>query len=150
MIRYSFQWQPEQAEAVYTILLAMLAVMVYWFIDQSGSLLAHFKKSLGSRTRRLRHVFVRRLVSSFFFGVLPLLVLMGTQDYTMADYGWSFHFTAFDLYWTLGLSAVMIFLSAYSARKPVSLARYPEIRARQWPPSLLLQSNLSWVLYLLA
>lgn len=149
-MEYSTTWQPEQAEAIYTISLATLAFMIYWFVGRSNRLLDYFQRTLGPDRGQARHVLARRLVGALFFGLLPAMLLLATQPYTLADYGLSFRFTAFDLYWTLGLSLVIILLTIYSAKKPVSMAMYPEIRSRQWNTKLLVQSNLSWMLYLLA
>ncbi|MBK8558077.1 MAG: hypothetical protein IPL65_21085 [Lewinellaceae bacterium] len=149
-MNYSMEWHPAQAEAVYSIILASIAFMIYYFAGKSEKMLAYFIRQLGEQRGQARFILVRRLLGATFFGLIPAVVLMGTQPYSMADYGWDFRFTAFDVYWTLGLASVIVALTFISAKKPSSLAIYPEIRQAVWKPALLIQSNGSWMLFLLA
>ncbi len=147
---YPLNWLPAQEEANLAIILATAGFIAFWFTGQSERLLQRLVERHGTDRGQARHIFVKRIVGMAAFGVVPGLVLFGTQPYSWADYGVAAKFPAEALYWTLGLSVVLIFMTSRSTRQPDNLNQYPEIRATVWSRRLLVWSALSWIGYLIA
>ncbi len=138
------------SEADYAIILTTLGFILFWFTGKSERLLQRQVERHGPETGQARHIHFKRMVGMLCFGVIPALILFGTQEISLADYGVAAKFPPAFFYWTLGLGAVVIFLTSRSARQPDNLAQYPEIRRLPWSRSTLLWSALSWVGYLVA
>ena len=143
-------WSPETEEANLVIILVTIGFIAFWFTGKSERLLRQQIGLHGAERGQARHIFIKRIVGMLSFGVVPALVLFATQGLTWADYGVSALLTPAVFYWTLGLSAVILLMTARSTRQPDNLAQYPEIRTLQWSRSLLIWSALSWMGYLIA
>lgn len=149
-MEFPLVWSPETQEANWMIISVTLGFMLFWFTGKSERLLRQLVGRYGPERGQARHVLLKRIVGMFCFGVVPMLVLYATTGLTWAAYGVAAIVTPAVFYWTFGLSALLIFMTARSTRHPDSLAQYPEIRTLRWSRSLLLWSALSWMGYLLA
>ena len=149
-MNYTLTWPWTDAEANLTIIFTTIAFLAWWFTGQSPQLLAQQSQKYGPEHGQTRTVFLKRIVGMLGFGLLPAIVLFLTQPVKWADYGVSAQLSPSVLYWTLGLSAILIPLVGRATRKPESLAQYPEIRQPNWSRTLFTWSALSWMGYLLA
>ncbi|MCB0531811.1 MAG: CPBP family intramembrane metalloprotease [Lewinellaceae bacterium] len=147
-------------EADYAIALTTVGFFIFWFTGKSERILAKFVERYGAEKGQERFIYLKRVVGMLCFGVIPALVLM-TQDFyiktlpefftgTWADYGVAAKFPPALFYWTIGLGAVITFMTSRTARQPDNLAQYPEIRKLPWSRSTLIWSALTWAGYLVA
>ena len=70
-------------------------------------------------------------------------------DKGLADYGLTFKNGMLSLYWTLGLSAIIIISNYILAKKDKNLAINPEIREPEWSKKMLVKSVATLSFYLL-
>jgi membrane protease YdiL (CAAX protease family) len=149
-MEFPLVWSGASTEASMTIILVTLGFILFWFTGKSEKLLRYLVGRFGAEPGQARHVFIKRIVGMLSFGVIPALILFAEGGLTWADYGVSPRFSSTAGYWTLGLSAILIFMTARSTRAADHLSQYPEIRTMLWSRSLLFWSALSWMGYLLA
>ncbi len=84
-------------------------------------------------------------------GVAPLVTcLVLLEGSTPTDYGLTIipETTFYSIVWTLGLSALVIPIAYFSAKKPKNLVNYPQIRAKEWTQRTVFINALGWALYL--
>jgi len=149
-MEYPLIWPPVSAEAIWAIILVTLGFIIFWFTGKSAYLLRKQVELYGPERGQARHIFIKRIVGMLFFGLIPAIFLFSNFDRTWADYGVALKFSPVVWYWTLGLSAVLIFMTSRSTRTPDNLEQYPEIRTTFWSRRLLIWSALSWMGYLVA
>jgi membrane protease YdiL (CAAX protease family) len=147
-------------EADVAIILTTAGFIIFWFTGKSNQLLQSLIERYGTARGQCLHIYLKRFVGILCFGLIPALVLLNTaffswpdsslQRFSWADYGVAATFSSESFYWTLGLSALLIFLTSRSALQPNNLAQYPEIRVLPWSRNLLIWSALSWIGYLIA
>lgn len=141
---------PDHFDATLAVTLTTLGFILFWSVASSPGLTPWLARRTGAERAQELKIYLQRGVGVFVFGILPALVFFGWLGRTGADFGWSARWSALDLWWTLGLSALALPLSYAGARKAESLAMYPEIRQPVWGRRTLLLSALSWVAYLVA
>ncbi|HAD12155.1 MAG TPA: hypothetical protein DCF33_06920, partial [Saprospirales bacterium] len=107
-------------------------------------------KAHGADKGQERHVWINRIVGMLTFGVIPAIVLHWVMEFSWADYGVIPSCSLDVLYWILGLSVIVIFMTSRSARAADNLEQYPEIRRHEWTKKLVFWSALSWMGYLVA
>lgn len=97
----------------------------------------------------VRQIIFQRLSGVFIYAILPLLfyyLLAGSISLPGIQ---KIPGTKTFIY--LGLLALVIVpLNYFNAPRPSNIKMYPEIRNRQWTPSLVFLSALSWIVYLFA
>ncbi len=120
---------------------------VAYFIFVSPGFSAKFP---GLEKGKPRQIFMQRLTGALIFGILPLLIiLLFPEAKRMGDFGWKFPGSA-TFYWTILLAAVIIPMNYFNASKASNLKYYPQIREWNWSVRLLIQSAVSWIIYLTA
>lgn len=130
----------------------LISFIVFWFAWQSDRLKRRLIDRNGEDWGWAKLVIYTKVLGGLSMGLLPAIAYwVAFPDTTAADFGWSLSRETLwaAMIWTIGLSALMIVLTAFNARKPASLKHYPQIRARKWPPSMLRGSLLGWTIYLL-
>lgn len=143
-------WSSAQEEANLALILVTLGFIAFWFTGKSERLSEAYTRKWGPDAGQARHIFVKRIVGMIAFGLIPAVVLFGTQPYGWEDYGVTAKFPPELFYWVIGLSAVIIFMTSRSTRQADNLAQYPEIRSMVWSRKMVLWSALSWMGYLIA
>lgn len=149
-MEFPLTWSSVSEEANLAIILVTLGFILFWFTGKSEKLLRYLVGRFGTERGQARHVFIKRVVGILSFGVIPACILFAKFGLTWADYGVSARFSPAAWYWTLGLSVILIFMTARSTRSADHLSQYPEIRTIVWSRSLLIWSALSWMGYLVA
>ncbi|MBK6931317.1 MAG: CPBP family intramembrane metalloprotease [Saprospirales bacterium] len=147
---FPFVWSADVAEANRSIILATLGFIVFWFAGQSPLMLQHLTNRYGYDRGQAYQIFLKRVIGMCCLGVIPALVMLNSSTYSWADYGIAAKFLPEVFYWAGGLSLVIVFITARTARQPAHLEQFPEIRMLPWRNSLLVWSALSWVGYLIA
>ena len=137
-------------DATLAIALATLGFIVFWAVANNALLVSWLTGRLGDEQAQESKIYLQRLVGVCCYGIIPALVFFAGLGYKGSDLGLSWQWTLADLWWTLGLSALAVILSYLGARKPESLAMYPEIRRPVWGQRTLLFSALTWTAYLFA
>lgn len=137
-------------DAALAITLVTLGFIVFWAVVNNVFLVSRMTDRLGAEQAQESKIYLQRLVGVIGYGIIPALIFFAGLGYKGSDFGLSWQWTLTDLWWTLGLSAVAVFLSYLGARKTESLAMYPEIRRPVWGQRTLVFSALSWTAYLFA
>ncbi|WP_026999389.1 CPBP family intramembrane glutamic endopeptidase [Eisenibacter elegans] len=142
-------WQTQDTEFVLMMIHVTLGYVAYFFMAESTALRRYLEGRFGARAQ-VYQVLVQRYLGVFWMGIVPITVNFLLIPKTAADYGLSFINLDVSLYWTVGLSAVVLLINLGNARKPDNLAMYPQIREPNWSAGLLVSSLLSWAAYLFA
>ncbi|HOI88380.1 MAG TPA: CPBP family intramembrane metalloprotease [Lentimicrobium sp.] len=104
---------------------------------------------LGLEMGKPRQIFMQRLTGALIFGILPLLIIRLIDAESIGDFGWNFPGSA-TFYWTMLLAAVVVPINYFNSSKASNLKFYPQIREWNWSVRLLIQSAVSWIIYLTA
>jgi len=144
-------WTAETTRVFVPIVSALVFFVLYWFTAQSPKIKQRFYDKYDFDEASTKHIFFTKYFGFISMGILPTIVcLIMIPDLSLADYGLTIipETTVFTLVWTLGLSAVIIPVASFSARKPKNLVNYPQIRAKNWTQKTYILNLLGWALYL--
>jgi membrane protease YdiL (CAAX protease family) len=108
-------------------------------------LLAKYSSEIAAR----RSVYLQRIMGMFFYGIVPLVIVLMLLHGTLRDYGTVLTDPLETLLWGILFAAIIIPLILYNSKSPSNLAVYPQIRSKKWTLSTLLLSGLTWAGYLL-
>ncbi len=137
-------------EATLAIALTSLGFILFWSVVTSAQIIPRLAVKVGAEQAQETKIYLQRIVGICSFGIIPALIFFIGLGRSGPDFGISWQWTASDMWWTLGLSALALPLSYTGARKTESLALYPEIRRPVWGRRTLVLSMLSWTAYLIA
>lgn len=149
---FNLPWKEGDLFSFLPLMLFTFFFVIYWFTSKSEKVKAFFYRRNEPDRATLSHITFNRIFGFFMLGVIPGAVcLFFLKGYSLADYGLKFvsETALFSLWWILGLSVLVIFLSYNSARKPENLVNYPQIRAKVWTWNTVLINAAGWALYLL-
>ena len=132
------------------VLIVILGLFVYFYFYGSSLFKEKFIQRIGAEKTKVNYILFERLLGFIFFGVIPLVLVFFIFNDGISNFGISFGDFLQSLYWTIGLSPILILLSYLNAKKKDNLSEYPQIRTSIWDIKLLIISAVSWVLYLLA
>lgn len=107
------------------------------------------KRILHIEMGKPRQLYVQRFAGALIFGVLPMLIILLSGSTSYEEFGIKAPVSATYL-WTMVLSLLIIPMNYFNAPKPTNLEAYPQIREEYWTVSLLIQSAISWIIYLTA
>lgn len=147
----NLEWKNTDMQVTVPILCALVFFVIYWFTAQSEKIKASFYKKYDFDNASANHIFFTKYFGFLSMGVAPVIVCFALIDgMTFADLGLTFYSETafFTLVWTAGLCALVIPLAAFSAKKPKNLINYPQIRAKNWTPTIYYKNLLGWALYL--
>jgi membrane protease YdiL (CAAX protease family) len=146
-----FDQTPSLAGGIASIYLALIGFVCFWFISKSERIKAYYFKKYTHDTAWLRFIYMTKWVGFLTMGLLPLLVLLILNPTrSLSYYGLNFRTDTllFNTVVTVGLSAILIPLAAFSAKKPKNLVNYPQIRAKNWDTTTFRYNLLGWAVYL--
>ena len=144
-------WSISDTRVFLPIFFALMFFILYWFTAQSKKIKAFFFVKNNPDEASIKHVFFTKVFGFLSMGVIPtFLCLFFIPEFSLADYGLTIipETAMFTLVWAFGLSALVVPLAYFSAKKPKNLLNYPQIRARFWTKKTLLINLLGWLLYL--
>ena len=133
------------------ILLTLVFFSTYWFVSKSERIKNKFYSKYDFDNASVKHIFFTKYFGFFSMGVIPTIVCTSfLPNITIENLGFTFIYdtTLFSLLWILGLSALVIPLVYFSAKKDKNLINYPQIRAKKWTIRTVLINALGWFLYL--
>jgi membrane protease YdiL (CAAX protease family) len=149
---YSFHWQSRDLEIVLPILLALAGFICYWALSNANSIKDYYFRKYSPDEASTRHVLFSKYLGFAAMGVFPtVLALVFLPGYRLRDFGLAYipETAMTSLIWT-GVLGVIVFLLVHrNAKKPETLAHYPQIRAKVWTKKRMLQYATGWIVYLL-
>ncbi len=148
---FDYSWNAEKTRVFVPIVSALVFFVIYWFTAQSPKIKQRFYDKYEFDEASTKHIFFTKYFGFISMGIAPTIVCsLFIPDISLADYGLTFipETTFFTIVWTVGLSAVIIPLAAFSAKKPKNLVNYPQIRAKNWTRKTYVLNLLGWALYL--
>lgn len=145
----NFQLTPKEKIAVLSLACVTVGFIAYWFLSQSKFLERIFEKKYQAREKAIYWVVFQRLVGAIFLGILPMLV-MSLAKFFPNEYGDVLPKNNSTWWWILGLSALIIPINYWNAKKTDNLAMYPQIRTKEWTTTTFLWEYGTWIAYLYA
>lgn len=137
-------------EAILFIFLSLLSYGFYFFISHSNQIKKRFVEKFGIEKTKTHWILFQRGVGVFLYGLIPAFVILIIFPREISFYGLSLENFLQSIYWTLGISVVIIPFSILNARNPTHQKKYPQIQTNEWNFSLILISASSWMVYLFA
>ncbi|MFT6396331.1 MAG: membrane protease YdiL (CAAX protease family) [Bradymonadia bacterium] len=132
--------------------LLMLAATVIFAVQSYALQADRFERRLLARgvsadKAQASGILTQRVLGAILFGLggLGVWLALFWQWPAWASFGRAGSTVA----WALGITAVALPFVLISGRKPAMHEQYPEIRTREWTPSLAKRSLAAWALYLL-
>ena len=126
---------PTLSGGIAPIYLALFGFIIFWFGSKSEQIKGRYFKRYDHDTAWLRFIYMTKWVGFLSMGLLPLVVLSIIHpERSLTDYGLNFRTDTllFNVLATISLSAIVIPLAVFSAKKPKNLLNYPQIRASNW------------------
>lgn len=146
-----FSMTREQLIVVLPILLSLFCFVLYWFVAQSNNIKEKFYTKHSFDEASSKHIFFTKLFGFISMGILPfVLIYIFFPEKSIDFYGISIipETSLFSILWIIGLSALVIPLVIFSAKKPKNLINYPQVRAKVWNQKMYRLNLLGWALYL--
>ncbi len=127
-----------------------VAFIAFFFVSNNKIIARFFVKNSGEEAGQIKFVLFQRLTGVLCFGIFPALMLVAFKNDSFYKSWLAIHlnFSSFIIIVTIG--GILVLINWVASRSPENLAKYPQIRARAWPFSLLLLSAISWIAYLFA
>jgi len=140
---------PENIQFSMAILWCVVGFGSYYFLSLNGT----FRKRFGSPCKILdpqgNQVLLQRVLGFLFLGLFSLLIIIFLPGDTLVANGLALHFLKAPPWWSWLLIPAILITGYYAAKQPGNLEQYPQIRAKQWTPAMVLLSGGSWVLFLI-
>ena len=136
-------------EIVVVLLYVVLGLFLNSYLLTLAKPFRFLQAICSSETAARRSVYLQRIMGMFFYGIVPLVMVLILLQGNLRDYGTVLTDPLETLLWGILFAAIIIPLTLYNAKSPSNLAAYPQIRSKKWTLSTLLSSGLTWVGYLL-
>lgn len=143
-------FQPDDLIPVTVVLITTFSYLAYWYISRAKSVLRIVKDRSDQEAFLLKKVLWQRLSGVFFLGVLPGFVVLVFLPFDLKGLGLTYLISNETISWSLGLSAIVIFINFFAASNPENLKSYPQIRISNWDFTIFLINVISWSVYLMA
>jgi membrane protease YdiL (CAAX protease family) len=145
-------FKPDDLKIGIPIVLGLIGFIIFWFTQESAKVKARFYERWGEDQGSANFILFTKCLGAFSMGVLPAIVyFIVYPESSLSELGLSLRTDTFlpFLAWTVGLSAILIPVSSFSARKPEGFDFYPQIRAKVWDRKLIITNIAAWSIYLL-
>lgn len=126
--------------------------IIFWFTQKSDRIKQKFLNKYGTDQGYAKFIMFTRYLGGFSMGVIPVVTfLIAFPDTSLSQLGLGVYKETLlaTVIWAVGLSAIMIPLVSFNARKPMNLINHPQIRAKEWNKKMVKGNLVSWVVYLL-
>ncbi len=143
---------PQSLMVLIPMIMGFAGFLIFWFIHKSERIKHKFITKYGSDKGSAKFIMFSRYLGGSTIGLLPLVsYLIAFPDTSLSQIGLSFPSETFlaTILWIIALSAIIIPLAIYNAKKPKNLVNYPQIRAREWSNKLIWGNLIAWAAYLL-
>lgn len=149
--QYRFPFNAEDKTVLFTVLLATLAFIAFWFITQSEKLKQQLWRKQSFDEQSINHFLFSKVCGFLILGVLPgisMLLFLNKWDLQLIGLYINSETLLLSLEWTMLLTCIVVPLVYFSARQPKNLINYPQIRATLWTRKTFILNLLGWAIYL--
>lgn len=133
----------------FAILWCVVGFGIYYFLSHNIAFQRRFGSMCKILDRQGNQVLLQRLLGFLFLGLGSLLIILLLPDDTLSANGLTLHFLSAPPWWSWLLIPLILITGYFAAQKSGNLEQYPQIRAKQWTPAMVLLSSGSWVLFLI-
>lgn len=136
-------------QSTLSVICLITGFLIWHFIPQNHKVRQYFLVETASDENNVRFILFQRLLGIFFFGLVPIVVLLLTGNRPLTA-GLNISRPLFSVVSGFSVGALLILINYLNRKSPVNLAMYPQIRKKEWTCSLIWLSALSWMVYLFA
>ena len=130
------------------IAVTTIAFLTYYSITVCSKVNTRLWKQFSHRSASIRRILLHRLSGTVLFGLIPVLVILLVYRAPVSNYGSDTDYLGKSIICWIPVAVLIVIINYFASRKKKNLARYPQIRVKQWDTGLLLLSALSWITYL--
>lgn len=139
---------PENIRFSSAILWCVIGFGSYYFLSHSKGCTSRFANLCIYLERQGNQVLLQRLLGFLFLGAGSALIIVVWPELRLNQFGLNLHFRSLPPWWLWLLIPAILITGYFAAQKPGNLEHYPQIRAKNWTPSMVLISGASWLLFL--
>lgn len=136
-------------DIIFPLICVLFSFNAYYFLSESKRIKEWFTGRYGIENSSVLWIVFQRLSGVLFFGLIPFIGGVLLLKKTSFDV-WNTRFFFQSLFWTLGISPLLIAMNYFNANSEDNLNQYPQIRIKIWSIYTLLLSAISWMAYLFA
>lgn len=137
-----------ESKAVFGIAISIIVYYAYYYLITSEWVEQFFTKRYAGDIFQKRRILFNKLAGFSFFAVIPGILYFSLWEFKLGLIGFSFDKIVGNLYWMIGLPALIFTINYFSAKNPDIYLQYPQMRIKSWSIGTFLLSTLGWSLYL--
>ena len=148
---HHFAINVEDQTVLFTVLLATLAFIAFWFITQSEKLKLKLWHKQSVDEQSINHFLFSKVSGFFILGVFPgisMLLFLNNWNLRLIGLYVNYDTITLSLLWTFLLICLVVPLVHFSAKQPKNLINYPQIRAKLWTRKTFILNLTGWAIYL--
>lgn len=145
-----YEWDPAHYEFLLATLLTAVCFSIYWFITVNPRIKFRFFTNHPEESAWINYVVFQKLTGVLFLGIIPLIVVVTTTDYSASDLGINLSGLEQSLKYIAVMGALILLLNFFATNKPGRLKDYPQMRIANWTTKILTINALAWTAYLIA
>lgn len=137
------------------VVVGLISFSLFWLIQKSESIKTWYLKKYGENKGQIKYILSTRIIGGIIYGLLPVTIYFIVFPPATLSLGLEEVGVQLPTEILLSLVIIVIILISsipfviYNAKKPESLANYPQIRAKVWNRRLIVFNLLTWSFYLL-
>ena len=134
-------------------ILVIIGYSAYYYFTQTAWIRSYFAENFNHVKAAILMPLFRRIAGFLFFGFIPLIFILFSEEKFLSHYGISFSFSKTTVLTTLLFSALMVPIGVLGGKNLTgqkSKPQIPQMRIFIWNPGLLFLSTASWIVYLTA
>lgn len=140
---------PTNITFIIAVTWCILGFAIYYFLSNNKA----FAVRIGKLSRKFdsqgNQVLLQRMLGLLLLGIFSMLIIILNPGHKPLDYGLTISFLAAPPWWSYLVIPVILVMGIIAARQNGNLELYPQIRSRNWTPSMIAISSMSWVLFLI-
>ena len=130
----------------------IIAFIIAWFPHKSQALKDKLAFKYGNDKGLTYHFWGTKFLGAISFGLLTYIAYkIAFPETKLADLGFTFYKASIlhTLLYSVGIGAILFFVTYRNCKKPESLSNYPQIRAKVWTKKMIVWTIVAWTVYLL-
>jgi membrane protease YdiL (CAAX protease family) len=135
--------------AIFSLATITLCFLIFHFTINSSHLKNKFQERWGEKGIAVYFIYFQRMLGFLLYGIVPACII-AFSELSFLKVGVVGTLGTEVMFWSLGLSVVVIIMNFFAAKSSDNLVAYPQIRSKVWTPMLTFKSALTWSLYLVA
>jgi len=143
-------WSSAYFIPCFAILTATIGFTIYWFITQNKKIPRRFFGDLQSENNWAYYIFFQKVMGFVFMGLVPAILVIVVTDFSLFELGISFSNASTSGIYIVLMGLAIVLVNSFAARKPQSLATYPQMRIENWSGKRFAINAIGWGLYLFA